>query len=222
MQPTRPAPRLAVALLWACAVQGAASAPARPEVAAPAAFEQGLQLQGIGFQVSSPNKAANNTVHIVPSGLQVDNNPIDWQVAGHVVGAEVADLNADGSPELYVYVRGPAPWRHGALLAFSANQRKSLSMVNLPELGSHRGADKGYQGHDEMAARREPVHAALPPVWQGRRPRQADRAHAATAIQAGQGRSIVGAHAGPHGRVLSRSFSQRSSPSCAALACTLT
>jgi hypothetical protein len=151
MQPTHPAPRLAVALLWACAVQGAASAPARPEVAAPAAFEQGLQLQGIGFQVSSPNKAANNTVHIVPSGLQVDNNPIDWQVAGHVVGAEVADLNADGSPELYVYVRGPAPWRHGALLAFSANQRKSLSMVNVPELGSHRGADKGYQGHDEMA-----------------------------------------------------------------------
>ncbi len=73
------------------------------------------------------------------------------EVAGQVVGAEVADLNVDRSPELYVYVRGPAPEQRGTLLAVSANNRKSLGFVNLPELAEHRGASAGYQGHDDMA-----------------------------------------------------------------------
>ena len=128
-------------------VTGAAPQPA------PAAglFEQGLELLGIGFQVSSPNKNTGNTVRIVPSGLQIDNTPIEMEVSGQVVGAEVADLNVDHSPELYVYVRGPAPQQRGTLVAVSANNRKSLGFVNLPELSAHRGASSGYQGHDDMA-----------------------------------------------------------------------
>jgi hypothetical protein len=72
-------------------------------------------------------------------------------VAGQVIGAEVADLNVDRSPELYVYLRGPAPEHRGTLLAVSANNRKSLGFVNLPELSEHRGASAGYRGHDDMA-----------------------------------------------------------------------
>ncbi|MCU0920137.1 MAG: hypothetical protein MUF16_07345 [Burkholderiaceae bacterium] len=132
------------------AAQGTAGSPTQP--AAPAGpFEQRLELLGIGFQVSSPNKTAGNSVRIVPSGLQIDNAPIEMEVAGQVVGAEVADLNVDRSPELYVYVRGPAPEQRGTLLAVSANNRKSLGFVNLPELAEHRGASAGYQGHDDMA-----------------------------------------------------------------------
>jgi hypothetical protein len=128
-------------------VVGAASQPA----AAVGAFEQRLELLGIGFQVSSPNKETGNTVRIVPSGLQTDNTPIEMEVAGQVVGAEVADLNVDRSPELYIYVRGPSPQQRGTLLAVSANNRKSLGFVNLPELAENRGASAGYQGHDDMA-----------------------------------------------------------------------
>jgi len=130
-------------------VTGAASQSAAVAAAGP--FEQRLEHLGIGFQVSSPNKDSGNTVRIVPSGLQIDNTPIEMEVAGQVVGAEVADLNVDRSPELYVYVRGPAPERRGTLLAVSANNRKSLGFVNLPELSEHRGASTGYQGHDDMA-----------------------------------------------------------------------
>jgi hypothetical protein len=119
--------------------------------AAGGSFEQRLALQGIAFAVSSPNAAVGNTVRIAPSGLLIDNTPLDMAVEGQVVGAEVADLNGDGSPELYVYLRGAPPEERGSLLAVSANRRKSLSGVALPELGTHRGADKGYQGHDEMA-----------------------------------------------------------------------
>ena len=128
-------------------VTGAASQPA----ASPGPFEQRLELLGIGFQVSSPNKSAGNNVRIVPAGLLIDNTPIEMEVAGQVVGAEVADLNVDRSPELYVYVRGPAPEHRGTLIAVSANNRKSLGFVNLPELSEHRGASAGYRGHDDMA-----------------------------------------------------------------------
>ena len=128
-------------------VTGAASQPA----AATGPFEQRLELLGVGFQVSSPNKDTGNTVRILPSGLHIDNTPIEMEVAGQVVGAEVADLNVDHSPELYVYVRGPAPEHRGTLVAVSANNRKSLGFVNLPELSEHRDASTGYQGHDDMA-----------------------------------------------------------------------
>jgi len=130
--------------------QPPAGAPSQP-VAAAGPFEQRLELLGIGYQVSSPNKGAGNSVRIVPSGLQIDNTPIEMEVAGQVVGAEVADLNVDRSPELYVYVRGQSPEQRGTLVAVSANNRKSLGFVNLPELSEHRGASAGYRGHDDMA-----------------------------------------------------------------------
>jgi hypothetical protein len=130
--------------------QVAVGSPSQPGAAA-GPFEQRLELQGIGFQVSSPNKGAGNSVRIVPSGLQGDNTPIEMEVAGQVVGAEVADLNVDRSPELYVYVRGPAPEQPGSLLAVSVNSRKSLSFIRLPELAEHPGASSGYRGHDDMA-----------------------------------------------------------------------
>ena len=130
--------------------QAAIGSPSQPATAA-GPFEQRLELHGIGFQVSSPNNSTGNSVRIVPSGLQADNTPIEMEVAGLVVGAEVADLNVDRSPELYVYLRGPALEQRGSLLAVSANSRKSLSFVSLPELAEHRGASAGYRGHDEMA-----------------------------------------------------------------------
>jgi len=131
--------------LIASAFTGFASA----VVAAP--FDQRQQLLGISFHVTSPNKAAANAVRIVPAGLQIDNTPIEMDIAGVVTGAEVADINADHSPEIYIYVREPGPEKRMSLVAFSANKKKSLSMINLPALSETRGADKGYCGNDDMA-----------------------------------------------------------------------
>ncbi len=143
--------RVAASLVAACAVLLPACARAQLQPVETKPFAQALGLQGIGFDVSSRNAAAGNTVRVVPSGLQIDNSPIEMPVSGQVMGAEVADLDADGSPELYVYVQGPGPDRRGSLLAFGANKRKSLSLVTLPALDTHRGAAKGYRGGDEMA-----------------------------------------------------------------------
>jgi len=133
------------------AVAGGSAAVAAAVPAAPGPFEQRLELNGISFLVTSPNKPSDNTARIVPSGLAIDNSPIDWAVQGVVTGAEVADMNVDRSPEVFVYVRGPAPEARGSIVALSANNRKSLSFITLPELMEHRGAAMGYRGHDDFA-----------------------------------------------------------------------
>jgi hypothetical protein len=139
-----------------------------------APFDQTLKLQDISFHVTSPNGGAGNTLDIVPAGLAIDNSPVNHAIDGVITGAEVADLNADGSPEIYVYVRGPGPDVRASLVAYSANNKKSLSEIYLPPLDGTANA-KGYQGHDEMAvvetvlARRFPIYGAGdPPTPTGR------------------------------------------------------
>ena len=78
--------------------------------------------------------------------------------------AEVADLNVDGSPELYVYITLPGDNARGKVLAWSANKKKSLSEIYVPELAPGDPKLKGYRGHDEFAvvenilARRFPIY----------------------------------------------------------------
>ena len=171
---------LAAALVGGCGgkpAPGDASEPASklaPVIEAPAAavppavsagFDQHLELQGIGFHVSSPNLASGNTVTVVPTGLEIDNSPWESPVDGDVVGAEIGDLDANGSPEIYVYVRSRDSAARGSLVGYAANNRKSLSAIYLPPLSDDPAAAAGYQGHDEFAlveqslARRFPLYA---------------------------------------------------------------
>ena len=128
------------------------------------AFDRTLTLQGVSFYVTSPNVGSINTLRIQPSGLKADNSVIERQIEGTVTNAEVADLNVDGSPELYVYVTSAGSGSHGSLVAYSANKGKSLSQIYLPPLEEEKVAAKGYMGHDEFAVventlvRRFPVY----------------------------------------------------------------
>lgn len=114
-------------------------------------FDRKLSLLGVSFHVTSPNAESGNTVTITPAGLKGDNSPIKHQIGGRVIGAEVADLNVDQSPEIYVYGRAAGPKEPGLLVAYAANNKKSLSQIYLPPLSEHQGATAGYHGHDEMA-----------------------------------------------------------------------
>lgn len=133
-------------------------------IAPPVPLDWSQWLLGVGFHLRSANDASLNRLRIVPSGLAVDNTPIERQVDGQVIGAELADLNADGSPELYVYLRSAGSGSYGSLVAYSANRRRSLSEIALPALADTPGADKGYMGHDQFAVveirlvRRFPVY----------------------------------------------------------------
>jgi hypothetical protein len=114
-------------------------------------FDRLLELQGIRFRVTSENEGSINTLHIVPGGFDPDNSPIVRTINGTVTGAEVADLNVDGSPEIYVYVKSVGSGSYGSLVAYSANRRKSLSEIYLPPITQDEVASKGYMGHDEFA-----------------------------------------------------------------------
>jgi hypothetical protein len=141
---------------------GAREHPAKVEVP----FDRTLELHGIRFRVTSTNDASISRLTIVPSGLETDNSVQTHDVDGFVVGAEVADLNADGSPEIYVYVASAGSGSYGSLIAYSANRRKSLSEIYLAPLSEHEAASQGYMGHDEFAVggkvlvRRFPVYRA--------------------------------------------------------------
>jgi hypothetical protein len=122
-------------------------------------FDRKEELQGITFQVFSPNTRSGNTLTVTPAGLEADNRPLEMDVSGLVTRIEVADINADGSPELYVYgFDGTSQ----TVLAWSANKKKSLSQISLPDLDA--AQSKGYRGGDEFAvvegilARRFPIY----------------------------------------------------------------
>lgn len=108
-------------------------------------FDGKETLQGITFQVFSPNTRSGNRLTVTPAGLESDNTPVEMDFSGIVTRIEVADINADGSPELYVYGFDGSSQ---TLVAWSANKKKSMSQITLPELGENA---KGYRGGDEFA-----------------------------------------------------------------------
>ena len=116
----------------------------------PAGFDQTLELQGITFRVSSANAGSINQLRIEPTGLTLDNAVIDREIDGTVSAAEVADLDVDGSPEIYVYVTSAGSGSYASLVAYAANKGRSLSAIYLPPLTDDPKAAKGYMGHDEF------------------------------------------------------------------------
>jgi hypothetical protein len=122
-------------------------------------FDAKETLQDITFQVFSQNTRSGNTLTLTPMGLEADNTPIELEVTGIITRIELADINVDGSPEIYVYgFDGTSQ----TLLAWSANRKKSLSPITMPDLDPAQA--KGYRGGDEYAvvegilARRFPIH----------------------------------------------------------------
>ena len=65
-------------------------------------FSEKLVINRIEFNVSSQNASSGNLVEIVPAGFEKNVEVIKTPVNGLVTGAEAADLNNDGYPEVYV------------------------------------------------------------------------------------------------------------------------
>ena len=106
-------------------------------------FNQTFKLHGIQFNVIAQGKH----LRIIPTGLQIDNSPIERDMEGVVTGADIGDINVDGSPEIYVYIKAKDK---GSLIAYSANNKKSLSDIYLPPITDDPKLTKGYRGHDEF------------------------------------------------------------------------
>lgn len=127
-------------------------------------FDRELELQGIRFHITSSNSSSINKLQIALAGLEIENPLLEKIIDGTVTGAEVADLNLDGSPEVYVYVSSAGSGSYGSLVAYSTNRLKSISGIYLPPLKEDKTASKGYMGHDTFSVegnyivRRFPVY----------------------------------------------------------------
>jgi len=60
-----------------------------------------------------------------------------------VIGADIGDINVDGSPEIYVYIKAKDK---GSLIAYSANKKKSLSDIYLPPITDDPSLQKAIEG----------------------------------------------------------------------------
>ncbi|MCX7096488.1 MAG: hypothetical protein NTV43_01125 [Methylococcales bacterium] len=106
-------------------------------------FNGSFKLHGIQFKVISQDKH----LRIIPSGLAIDNSPIERDIEGVVTGASIGDINVDGSPEIYIYSKDKDK---GSLIAYSANNKKSLGEIYLPPITDDPKLTKGYRGHDDF------------------------------------------------------------------------
>jgi hypothetical protein len=124
-------------------------------------------MQGIGFRVSCANRASINQVRIEPSGLAIDNSAVVAEADGLVTGAEVADLDGNGSPEIYVYISSAGSGSYGSLVAYAVNNRKSLTPIYLPPLGDDPAASRGYMGHDRFEISGDVLRRQFPVYREG-------------------------------------------------------
>jgi predicted small lipoprotein YifL len=136
------------------AAETAATAPAEAAAAPETAklgFKQEFELNGVRFVVEATNEGSMNNLTITPSGLSEVNDVISREIDGSVTNAELGDINADGSPEIYVWVNSAGSGSYATPIGYSANNNKSLSEIYFPPISEDAVNSKGYMGHDEFA-----------------------------------------------------------------------
>lgn len=114
-------------------------------------FKKNLELQGFSFVIEATNEGSINQLKITPTGLTEDSKPAESEIEGTVSGAEIADLDGNGFPEVYVYVTSAGSGSYGSLVAYAVNNGKSMTPIYLPPITDNAKANKGYMGHDEFA-----------------------------------------------------------------------
>jgi uncharacterized protein len=111
-------------------------------------FDKTMKLQGVSFHVKATNDSSLNKLTLTPLGFKESNEVVNKEIDGSVVSAEVADLNNDGFPEVYIYISSAGSGSYGSLLAYASNHNKSMTPIFLPPLEDDKTLSQGYMGHD--------------------------------------------------------------------------
>lgn len=115
-------------------------------------FSKVLNLQDVGFNISSIMKDDKNTLTIFTFGLEIQDYKESFDIEGEqVIDAEMEDLNSDGSPELFVFTQSIGSGSYGNVYAFSVNNMKSMSQVYFQPTAENNQINQGYMGHDKFA-----------------------------------------------------------------------
>lgn len=129
-------------------------------------FSQTFTHKRQSYAVEVASGVTHSTVTVTPKGLTLSNKPVTGQIDGLFTRAQMADLDADGEPELYVFLKTAETGDYASAFVAASDQGRRLVEVPVPDLAADAKNSTGYRGSDEFAivekvlARRFPLHDA--------------------------------------------------------------
>ncbi|HET6256605.1 MAG TPA: hypothetical protein VFE32_21200 [Puia sp.] len=110
-----------------------------------------VKVGKVGYRVECKNKKYDaNQLDIRPLGFDNSAREASFMLRGRVAKAEIVDLNADGYPDLVLYVYMDSSAVFGTLYAFVSKANKSFSGCVLPDPMMDGKINEGYKGHDQF------------------------------------------------------------------------
>lgn len=117
----------------------------------PTQYSKVLNLQDVGFNVSSKEENGKNQLKIFTFGLPYEYNET-FNIGNEIItNVETEDLNSDGSPELVVFTQTNGSNPKANIYAFSVNNKKSMGQVYFRPTEENKQINNGYNGNDEFA-----------------------------------------------------------------------
>ncbi|TDG11900.1 hypothetical protein E2F43_16165 [Seongchinamella unica] len=107
-----------------------------------------LSLAGTQVVVSSAGSGSLNSLTVRVVGTSAN---VSEEVDGVAYRAQIADLDSDQRPEVYVAIASAGSGSYGSLVAYVVNDDLTLERIVLPELGEDQAVSDGYMGHDDFA-----------------------------------------------------------------------
>lgn len=129
-------------------------------------FTQTFTHKRQSYALEVASGVTRSTVTITPKGLTLSNKPVKKEMDGLFTRAEMADLDADGEPEIYVFMKSAETGDKASAFAAASDQGRRIVEVPVPDLAADAKNSTGYRGSDEFAivekvlARRFPLHDA--------------------------------------------------------------
>ncbi len=123
-----------------------------------ASFSKDLQWDSDVFEVRS----ASGKLTIRTFGQDEGNEIFEQSIEGMVTGAEAADLNHDGFPEVLVYVTSDGSGSYGTVIGYSSNNSKSMSQIYFPPTAENSKINQGYMGHDTFSTAEDTLVQSFP------------------------------------------------------------
>jgi hypothetical protein len=122
------------------------------------AFSKDLQWNDDSFEIRS----SGGKLTIRTFGQDEGNEVFEQQIEGRVTGAEVADLNHDGFPEVVAYVVSDGNGSYGSVIGYSSNNGKSMSSIYFPPTAENAKISQGYMGHDTFSTAEDTLVQSFP------------------------------------------------------------
>ncbi len=122
------------------------------------AFSKDIDWDDDVFEIRS----SNGKLTIRTFGQDEGNEIFEQPIEGRVTGAEAADLNHDGFPEVLVFVASDGSGSYGSVIGYSSNNGKSMSSIYFPPTAENSKINQGYMGHDTFSTAEDTLVQSFP------------------------------------------------------------